>query len=158
VDWLKRIFLLLFVLVFIFTFNVTALADGEHTDHNSIKESIGKFKSETDKEQQEHRDHNDSHEDVGKEPVGGHTDDGHSKEVNSEDHQPEGNHSEDDHLEGSHSEDNSEGDQEEGSGGHHGPVVETPPNYKILGTYGAVNLSFILIGIWNKWFRRKGNN
>lgn len=40
-----------------------------------------------------------------------------------------------------------------------GPVKETPANIKILGTYGAVNLSFILIGIWSKWFRRKdGSN
>lgn len=37
-----------------------------------------------------------------------------------------------------------------------GPVKETPPNMKVLGTYGAVNLVFIIIGIWNKWFRRKG--
>jgi hypothetical protein len=36
-----------------------------------------------------------------------------------------------------------------------GPKVDAPPNYKVLGTYGAVNLSFILIGIWNKWIRRK---
>ncbi|MDP4083677.1 MAG: hypothetical protein Q8934_03580 [Bacillota bacterium] len=35
------------------------------------------------------------------------------------------------------------------------PVKETPPNVKVLGTYGVVNLAFILIGIWNKWFRRK---
>lgn len=34
-------------------------------------------------------------------------------------------------------------------------VTETPPNMKILGTYGAVNLAFIVIGIGNKWFRRK---
>lgn len=36
-----------------------------------------------------------------------------------------------------------------------GPVKETPPNMKILGTFGVVNLLFILMGIWNKWFRRK---
>ncbi|MEW9668138.1 hypothetical protein [Ammoniphilus sp. 3BR4] len=41
--------------------------------------------------------------------------------------------------------------------GHHGPVVETPPNYKVLGTFGAINLVFILIGIWNKLLKRKGN-
>ncbi|MCQ6281528.1 hypothetical protein [Bacillus sp. EB600] len=35
------------------------------------------------------------------------------------------------------------------------PIKETPPNVKVLGTYGAVNLSFIIIGVWNKWFRRK---
>jgi hypothetical protein len=36
------------------------------------------------------------------------------------------------------------------------PLKETPANLKVLGTYGAVNLSFIVIGVWNKWFRRKG--
>jgi hypothetical protein len=35
------------------------------------------------------------------------------------------------------------------------PIKETPPNAKVLGTYGAVNLSFIIFGVWNKWFRRK---
>jgi hypothetical protein len=34
-------------------------------------------------------------------------------------------------------------------------VEEKPANIKVLGTYGAVNLSFIIIGVWNKWFRRK---
>jgi hypothetical protein len=44
-----------------------------------------------------------------------------------------------------------------GDSGHsHGPVVETPPNVRVLGTFGAVNLAFILVGIWNKWFRRRG--
>ncbi|HJV16970.1 MAG TPA: hypothetical protein VJ546_06225 [Bacillales bacterium] len=43
-----------------------------------------------------------------------------------------------------------------GSGHSHGPVVETPPNVKVLGAFGAVNLAFILVGIWNKWFRRRG--
>lgn len=34
-------------------------------------------------------------------------------------------------------------------------VEEKPANIKVLGTDGAVNLSFIIIGVWNKWFRRK---
>jgi hypothetical protein len=35
------------------------------------------------------------------------------------------------------------------------PIKETPPNAKVLGTYGAVNAAFMMIGVWNKWFRRK---
>ena len=35
------------------------------------------------------------------------------------------------------------------------PIKEIPPNAKVLGTYGAVNAAFIMIGVWNKWFRRK---
>lgn len=38
------------------------------------------------------------------------------------------------------------------------PIKETPPNVKVLGTYGAVNMAFIIIGVWNKWFRRKGGS
>jgi hypothetical protein len=34
-------------------------------------------------------------------------------------------------------------------------LKETPPNAKVLGTYGTVNAAFIIIGVWNKWFRRK---
>lgn len=45
----------------------------------------------------------------------------------------------------------------EGGSHSHGPVTETPPNMKVLGTFGGINLSFILIGIWNKWSRRKGD-
>jgi hypothetical protein len=48
-----------------------------------------------------------------------------------------------------------EGMDMEGSSHSHGPVNETPPNVKVLGTFGAVNLAFILVGIWNKWFRRE---
>lgn len=44
-------------------------------------------------------------------------------------------------------------EEEHGHGG--GPVIETPPNYKALGAFGAINAGFILIGIWNKWLRRK---
>jgi hypothetical protein len=47
-------------------------------------------------------------------------------------------------------------DDMEGMDMGHEPVVEKPANLKVLGTYGAVNLSFIMIGVWNKWFRRKG--
>lgn len=43
----------------------------------------------------------------------------------------------------------------EGGHGHSGPVIETPPNWGVLGAFGAVNLLFVLIGIWNKWFARK---
>jgi hypothetical protein len=48
-----------------------------------------------------------------------------------------------------------EGMDMEGSSHSHGPVVETPANVKVLGTFGAVNLAFILVGIWNKWLRRE---
>ncbi|MEH7095012.1 hypothetical protein [Neobacillus vireti] len=59
-------------------------------------------------------------------------------------------------MEGMTGGDNMQGMDMEGSEGHsHEPVKEEPANLKVLGTYGAVNLSFIIIGVWNKWFRRK---
>ncbi|MGC5326081.1 hypothetical protein [Brevibacillus sp. SYSU BS000544] len=42
-----------------------------------------------------------------------------------------------------------------GGHGHGGPVVETPPNWGVLSAFAAINLLFILIGIWNKWTVRK---
>ena len=44
---------------------------------------------------------------------------------------------------------------EGGEHSHGQPVVETPPNYWVLGTFGAINAGFLLIGVWNKWFRRR---
>ena len=44
-----------------------------------------------------------------------------------------------------------------GSEGHkhsHGGI-ETPPNGTVLGTFALINALFILIGIWNKYLRRK---
>lgn len=58
-------------------------------------------------------------------------------------------------MSGSKEGDSMEGMDMEGSSHTHEPVTEKPANLKVLGTYGAVNLSFIMIGVWNKWFRRK---
>jgi uncharacterized protein involved in copper resistance len=33
--------------------------------------------------------------------------------------------------------------------------IETPPNGTVLGTFALINALFILIGIWNKYLRRK---
>lgn len=61
-------------------------------------------------------------------------------------------------MSGSNQGDDMEG-MDMGDDGHsHEPVKESPANIKVLGTYGVVNLSFILIGVWNKWFRRKGDS
>jgi hypothetical protein len=67
-------------------------------------------------------------------------------------------------MSGSNSGDDMEGMDMSGSDSHsheampgmeEKPLKETPPNAKVLGTYGAVNAAFIMIGVWNKWFRRK---
>lgn len=117
---MKRIFLVLFALGFIFSFDLKALADEGHSHDQSVKNAAEKFKN-------------------------GSTD---ASQTSSDDHATmEGM----DHESGG----NDQATHEEGGGHSHGEVVETPPNYKVLGTYGAVNLSFVMIGIWNKWFRRK---
>ncbi|MGG1398778.1 hypothetical protein ABE288_13375 [Bacillus salipaludis] len=107
----------------------------------------------------EHSDHNME----GMVMSGEHTTDSHdmegmdmSGEQSTDNHDMEGMDMSGDHHTDGH---DMEGMDMEGSGHSHGPVIEKPANLKVLGTYGAVNLSFILIGIWNKWFRRKdGSN
>jgi hypothetical protein len=127
---LKRVFLSLFTLAFIFSFNVRALADGDHS--TTIKHAAEKFKNGSSNQQTEDN---------------ASMDHGSGSDMEGMDH---GSGSD---MEGMDMEGDSGGEAHD----HHAAVVETPPNYKVLGTYGAVNLLFILIGIWNKWFRRKGD-
>lgn len=65
----------------------------------------------------------------------------------------------DDHASHGSTADTTAGAHEESSsaGGHggHENVVETPPNVPVLATFGAINAAFIMLGIWNKWFRKK---
>lgn len=144
---MKKLFLSFFVIAFIFTFNVTALADEGHSDVSQLKQATDNFRKGTNTEQQEHSD-GETHLESGDDHGEGSSTSGHTEtEAHSDGTDQDENHSD---TEGDHS-------SGETDGGHHGPVVETPPNYKVLGSFGAVNLSFILIGIWNKWFRRKGN-
>jgi hypothetical protein len=191
VGRLKKLFLSLFALAFIFSFNVTVLADEGHSDDSNVKNATENFRNGTTGEQKDHSEDADTHSgeaatheeeadahaeeaeahpgeaDVHTEAADAHSDaaDGHSEASaahgGGEDGQSEeadthakeeGSHEEAD----THAEEEGAHEEEEGAGDHHGPVVETLPNYKVLGSYGAVNLSFILIGVWNKWFRRKG--
>jgi hypothetical protein len=141
VETLRKLFLSLFALAFIFTLSITtAFADEGHSHDSNFKKAAAKFKNGS----------NTNQEDEGGDH-GGHsnqTDENHDS-TSSSSHTEEGHGTADDHS----GQDDGGHERE----GHHGPVVETPPNYKVLGTYGAVNLSFILIGVWNKWFRRKEN-
>jgi hypothetical protein len=144
---LKKLFLSFFVIAFIFTFNVTALADKGHSDDSQLKQATDNFRKGTNTEQKEHSD-GDTHQESGDDHGEGSSTSGHTEtEAHRAGTDQDENHSD---AEGDHSSD-------ETDDGHHGPVVEAPPNYKVLGSFGVVNLSFILIGVWNKWFRRKGN-
>jgi hypothetical protein len=142
VGKLKKSFISLFVLAFIFSFNLSVYADKGHDDSKPKSSEVIETETETETE-----DHSKEAEEHLKES------DKHSKEA--ETHSNDAN-SHSDGKEAHSSEDKEKEHEDEADDGHHGPVVETPPNYKVLGTYGAVNLSFILIGVWTKWFRRKG--
>jgi hypothetical protein len=125
VGKLKKGFISFFVVAFIFSFNLSVLAEEGHDEN--VKQATENANNGTNSE---HSEEADTHSQQA---------DSHSEEAEAHDNEAEAH-----------------GDEEEADD-HHGPVVETPPNYKVLGSYGAVNLSFILIGVWNKWFRRKGN-
>ncbi|NHC40137.1 hypothetical protein G6549_09150 [Bacillus sp. MM2020_1] len=129
---MKKLFLFIFAIAFIFSFDVRALADEGHSHTKNLKQATENLK----------KDHDES---------GG-------EDATTMDHDSgtdmEGmNHDSGSDMEGMNMEGGSSGEVHD----HHAAVVETPPNYKVLGTYGAVNLLFILIGVWNKWFRRKGD-
>jgi hypothetical protein len=131
VEKLKKLYLLIFTLVFIFSFDVRALADEGHSHTPNLKQATENLKNSGSK----------------------------SQDASSEGDDMEGmNHDSGTDMEGMN---HDSGTDMEGTGGethdHHAAVVEVPPNYKVLGTFGAVNLSFILIGVWNKWVRRKGD-
>ncbi|MEW9052394.1 MAG: hypothetical protein AB2392_14640 [Neobacillus sp.] len=143
---MKKSFISLFVLAFIFSFNLLVFADKGHDDSKPESSEVTETETQTETETGE-IDHTKEAEEHLKEA------EKHSKEA--EKHSNDAN-SHSDGKENQSTEDKEKEHEEEADDGHHGPVVETPPNYKVLGTYGAVNLSFILIGVWTKWFRRKG--
>ncbi|WP_423799601.1 hypothetical protein [Neobacillus sp. SAB-20_R2A] len=147
---MKKIFLILFALGFIFSFDLKALADEGHSHDQSVKNAAEKFKNgSTDASQTSSDDHATMEGMDHDSGSGDHaTMEGMDHGSGSDDH---ANMDGMDHESGS----NGQATHEENGGHSHGAVVETPPNYKVLGTYGAVNLSFVMIGIWNKWFRRK---
>ncbi|WHX98750.1 hypothetical protein [Neobacillus sp. DY30] len=141
---MKRCFLILFTAAFIFSFNVTVLADEGHEE--DIKKAAENIKNKTNNE---HSEESNSHS------VGANT---YSEEADAPSDAANAHGEEEAHGKeaDTHSEKEGAHGEESVADDHHGPVVETPPNYKVLGSYGAVNLSFILIEVWNKWFRRKG--
>ncbi|MEH7748941.1 hypothetical protein V7659_28595 [Neobacillus drentensis] len=126
---MKGKWLLMIILVVVFSGGRIALADGDHSKVPSTSNLNGQSEHDMEGMDMGEGNHSDSH-----------------TESTSGDHDMEGM------TEG----EDMEGMDMEGSGGHgHEPVKEKPANMKVLGTFGAVNLSFIVIGVWNKWFRRK---
>ncbi|WP_066252308.1 hypothetical protein [Neobacillus drentensis] len=128
---MKKLCLFIFAIAFIFSFDVRALADEGHSHTPNVKQATENLK----------KDHDESGgEDATMDHESGTDMEGMNHESGTD-------------MEGMDMEGGSSSEVHD----HHAAVVETPPNYKVLGTYGAVNLLFILIGVWNKWFRRKGD-
>lgn len=57
--------------------------------------------------------------------------------------------------ESSHSSEESEHGEEGGHGTEE--ITESAPNYRVLTVFGLINLTFILIGVWNKLIKGRGN-
>ena len=124
---MKGIWLLMIILVIVFSGGRMALADGEHGKVSSTSNQNGQSQQNME----------------GMDMSGGNSSDSHDMESMSGDQ----NTSDGQDMEGM---------DMGGSNSHsHEPVKEKLANLKVLGTFGAVNLSFIVIGVWNKWFRRK---
>ncbi len=122
--------------VSLFTFSATAMAEEEHPASSSVQEGHTEQKP------------SESH--------GGFTGHGEMPGMTPENHQNMPSDHTKDIMSDMSPEEHQNMPSEPSSEGHGGgPVVETPPNYKALGAFGAINAGFILIGIWNKWFRRK---
>lgn len=127
---MKKLSLFILTIAFIFSFDVSALADEGHSHKPNLKQATENLKDGSTNNQ-----------------------DASSGDDSTLKHDSESEMEGMDHDSGDDLEDESSGEVHD----HHAAVVETPPNYKVLGTYGTVNLLFILIGVWNKWFRRKGD-
>ncbi len=85
-----------------------------------------------------------SEEDIQQEEGGNGLEESHSSE-NSEHGSEESNHSSE---ESEHGEEGGHGSEE---------ITESAPNYRVLTVFGLINLTFILIGVWNKLIKGRGN-
>lgn len=163
---MKKGFISFFVAAFIFSFNLSVVADEGHEENvkqatenrNGTNVEHGEEAGSHSEEAVSHSEEAEAHDkeaEAHPEEAEVHSDaaNAHSEVANAHGDEEDSH----DKEAGAHTEEEEAHGDEAEAGDHHGPVVETPPNYKVLGSYGAVNLSFILIGVWNKWFRRKGN-
>ncbi|MEC1743337.1 hypothetical protein [Schinkia azotoformans] len=131
----KKFFLLLTVLTSTFAFTSFVQADGDHSNHSDISNAITNFQGN---EQQ---------------PSGK----PHSNMNHGESHEEQANIQGDDHSTSVQDEQQGHSDSGHGGDDHSDSSVieETPPNYKVLGTFGLINMSFLGLGVILKLRRRK---
>lgn len=134
----KKLFLLLTVLTSTFSFTSFIQADGDHGNHSAdVSNAITNFQgSDQQPNGNPHSDmeHGDSHEDP--------------STTRSDDHSTHDRSEQQGHSDSGH----------DGVGHGDGSVIEkTSPNYKVLGTFGLINMSFLGLGLIMKLRRRKGS-
>ena len=133
----KKFFLLLTVLISTFAFTSYVQADGDHSNHSAdVSNAITNFQGT---------------EQV---PSG----DPHSEMNHGDSHEDPANIHNDDHSTSDHNEQQGHSDSGHGGDSHGDSVVseETPPNYRVLGTFGLINMSFLGFGLIMKLRKKKG--
>lgn len=134
----KKFFLLLTVLTSTFTFTSFVQADGDHSHHSAdVSNAITNFQgNERPPVENSHSNmnHGDSH---GEMDMGNMQSDDHSTSV----HNEQQGHTDSGHGGAAH--------------GDGGVIEETPPNSKVLGAFGLINMSFLSLGLIMKLRKRK---
>lgn len=133
----KLIFLLTF-LTSTFAYTSFVQADGDHSNHSDISNAITNFQGNGQQQSTGGNSHSEmNHDDNHEEQTNNHSDD-HSTSAQSEQHLG--------HTDSGH-----------GVEGHGSESVieETPPNFKVLGTFGFINLGFLSLGIILRIRKRK---
>lgn len=136
----KKFFLLLTVLTSTFAFTSFVQADGDHSHHSAdVSNAITNFQGDeqqTGENSYSNMNHGDSHGEMDMDMDNMQSDD-HSTSV----HNEQQGHSDSGH-----------GGADHGDGG---VIEETPPNYKVLGGFGLINMSFLSLGLIMKLRKRK---
>lgn len=130
----KKFFILFTFLTSTFAYTSSVLADGDHSNHSDVSNAITNFQGNGQQSSDE---------------------DSHSAMDHSENDEEQANMHNDDHSTVPESE---SGHSDSGHGEGHGDesvIEETLPNYKVLGTFGAINFGFLSLGVILKIRKRK---
>ncbi len=136
--YVKKLFLLLTVLTSTFAFTSFVQADGDHS--SNISDAVTNFQGKKQQPSSSEDPHSEmNHGDDHGDPASSEHNSEHSAVVQSEHQQSE--HSDSGHSENGHS--------------NQSVIQESPPNYKVLGTFGLINMGFLSLGVILKIRKRK---
>ncbi|MGG7618456.1 hypothetical protein [Bacillus coreaensis] len=143
---MQRVLAIVIFFFLLFNSSLSFADEGQGESHNdpstqtsADEESSNQTHASHEEETNENLGSEDNQQEEGNEVENNHSSE-HSDQVVEEDSH---NTEEDDHA------------AEEGHGSEE--ITESAPNYLVLSIFGLINLTFILIGIWNKLIRRRGN-